>query len=168
MKRILFNTVLAALFFCPGQMFAQTESNIGGSKSGSSSAAYYYISKPGEITMPINLWGHVRNPGRYEVPISTDIVQLVSYAGGPMSEADLGSVKIARVVRGVDAMRTVEFDVNLDHLDKLDEKARRLEPGDTIFIDAHSVTFREIFDIATTTALLASTVVNIILAYRYR
>ena len=61
MKRILVITVLAALVFCPGRVSAQIESNIGGSKSGSSSAAYYYISKPGEITMPINLWGHVRN-----------------------------------------------------------------------------------------------------------
>lgn len=168
MKSILTVTVLAALMVCPGQVSAQIESNIGGSKSGSSSAAYYYISKPGEITMPINLWGHVRNPGRYEVPISTDIVQLVSYAGGPLAEANLGSVKIARVVRGVDAMRTVEFDVNLDHLDKLDEKARRLEPGDTIFIEANAVTFREVFDIATTTALIAATIANVILAYRYR
>jgi protein involved in polysaccharide export with SLBB domain len=146
---------------------AQLESNIGPSKSGASSAAYYYISKPGEITMTINLWGHVRNPGRYEVPISTDIVQLVSYAGGPLPEADLGSVKIARVVRGVDAARTVEFNVNLDHLDKLDEKARRLEPGDTIFIEATSVTFREIFDIATTTALILATIANVIIASRY-
>jgi protein involved in polysaccharide export with SLBB domain len=168
MNRTVISSVLLALVFGVGQVSAQMESNIGGSKSGASSAAYYYISKPGEITMPINLWGHVRNPGRYEVPISTDIVQLVSYAGGPMAEANLGSVKIARVVRGVDAMRTVEFDVNLDHLDKLDEKARRLEPGDTIFIEANAVTFREVFDIATTTALIAATIANVLLAYKYR
>lgn len=168
MKRVLIIAMLAVLFFSSGRVSAQMESNIAGSKSGASSAAYYYISKPGEITMPINLWGHVRNPGRYEVPISTDIVQLVSYAGGPMAEANLSSVKIARVVRGVDAVRTVEFDVNLDHLDKLDEKARRLEPGDTIFIEANSVTFREVFDIATTTALIAATIANVLLAYKYR
>ena len=168
MKRILVISVFAALVCTPVLVSAQMESNIGGSKSGASSAAYYYISKPGEITMPINLWGHVRNPGRYEVPISTDIVQLVSYAGGPMAEANLSSVKIARVVRGVDAVRTVEFDVNLDHLDKLDEKARRLEPGDTIFIESNAVTFREVFDIATTTALIAATIANVLLAYKYR
>ena len=118
--------------------------------------------------MSINLWGHVRNPGRYEVPISTDIVQLVSYAGGPLPEADLGSVKIARVVRGVEAVRTVEFNVNLNHLDKLDEKARRLEPGDTIFIDSTNITFREVFDLVTTTALITATIANVILAYRTR
>ena len=168
MKSILIAAVCTVLLLCPGRLLAQMDSNIGVSKSGASSAAYYYISKPGEITMSINLWGHVRNPGRYEVPISTDIVQLVSYAGGPMSEANLSSVKISRVVRGVDAVRTVEFDVNLNHLDKLDEKARRLEPGDTIFIDATAITFREVFDIATTTALNAATIANVLLAYKYR
>ncbi len=167
MKQTLFVAALMAVLLCPGFVSAQLESNIGSSKSGASSAAYYYISKPGEITMTINLWGHVRNPGRYEVPISTDIVQLVSYAGGPLPEADLGSVKIARVVRGMDAARTVEFNVNLDHLDKLDEKARRLEPGDTIFVEASSVTFREVFDIATTTALILATIANVIIASRY-
>lgn len=163
--------IIAAMLFVlafPGQMLAQMDSNIGVSKSGASSAAYYFISKPGEITMSINLWGSVRNPGRYEVPISTDIVQLISYAGGPTPEADLGTVKIARVVRGVDAIRTVEFDVSLKRLDKLDEKARRLEPGDTIFIDSITISFREAFDIATTTALIAATIANVILAYKDR
>ena len=168
MQRIPAIAVVVFLVCLPGFMFAQMDSNIGNSKSGASSAAYYYISKPGEITTSINLWGHVRNPGRYEVPISTDIVQLVSYAGGPLSEADLGSVKIARVVRGVEAVRTVEFNVNLNHLDKLDEKARRLEPGDTIFIDSTNITFREVFDLVTTTALITATIANVILAYRTR
>ena len=168
MYKTLVFAAMAILLLAPGQSLAQMDSNIGVSKSGASSAAYYFISKPGEITMSINLWGSVRNPGRYEVPISTDIVQLISYAGGPTSEADLGAVKVARVVRGVDAVRTVEFDVNLKRLDKLDEKARRLEPGDTIFIDSVTITFREVFDIATTTALIAATIANVILAYKDR
>jgi len=166
MHNILAFAAVAILMIAPGQALAQMDSNIGASKSGASSAAYYYISKPGEITMSINLWGSVRNPGRYEVPISTDLVQLISYAGGPTGEADLGAVKIARVVRGVDAIRTVEFDVDLERLDKLDEKARRLEPGDTIVLGSVSVTFREVFDVATTVGLLAATILNVILAYR--
>ena len=112
---------------------------------GRPSAAYYYISKPGEITMSINLWGYVRNPGRYEVPISTDLIQLLSYAGGPLAEANLGSVKISRVVRRDDAIRIVEYTVNLTRLDKLDEKARDLEPGDTIFIEIQAIFLEGLF-----------------------
>lgn len=145
---------------------AQMETSLGVSQSGASSAAYYFISKPGEITMSINLWGYVRNPGRYEVPISTDLVQLVSYAGGPLAEADLKSVKISRIVRRDDAIRTVEFMVNLYHLDKLDEKARDLEPGDTIFIDSPSFSWRDVFNVVTTAAIITAAVANAVIAAR--
>jgi hypothetical protein len=158
--------VLVCMTIMAGAAFAQIETNLGVSKSGASSAAYYFISKPGEITMSINLWGYVRNPGRYEVPISTDLVQLLSYAGGPLAEADLGSVKISRVVRRDDGIRTVEFIVNLRHLDKLDDKARGLEPGDTIFVDSPSFVWRDVFNILTTVAIILASIANAVIATR--
>jgi hypothetical protein len=158
--------ILACVTMMTGAAFAQMETNLGVSKSGASSAAYYFISKPGEITMSINLWGYVRNPGRYEVPISTDLVQLLSYAGGPLAEADLGSVKISRVVRRDDGIRTVEFIVNLRHLDKLDDKARGLEPGDTIFVDSPSFVWRDVFSILTTVAIILASIANAVIAAR--
>jgi hypothetical protein len=143
--------------------FAQLEggTGIGQTQTSAGAAAYYYISKPGEITMSINLWGHVRNPGRYEVPISTDIIQLLSYAGGPMAHADLGSVKVARVVRREDAIRTVEFNVNLDRLDKLDDKARDLEPNDTVFIEPSPFGWEQAFTVLTTLAIVATAIANV-------
>lgn len=158
--------VLACTVVVAGGSVAQVETNLGVSKSGASSAAYYFISKPGEITMSINLWGYVRNPGRYEIPISTDLVQLLSYAGGPLAEADLGSVKISRVVRRDDGIRTVEFTVNLRHLDKLDDKARGLEPGDTIFVDSPSFAWRDVFSILTTMAIILASIANAVIAAR--
>ena len=158
--------VLACTVVVTGGLVAQVETNLGVSKSGASSAAYYFISKPGEITMSINLWGYVRNPGRYEVPISTDIVQLLSYAGGPLAEADIAAVKISRVVRRDDGIRTVEFTVNLRHLDKLDDKARGLEPGDTIFVDSPSFVWRDVFNILTTVAIILASIANAVIATR--
>lgn len=158
--------LLACVSIVAGSAFAQIETNLGISKSGASSAAYFFISKPGEITMSVNLWGYVRNPGRYEVPISTDLVQLISYAGGPLAEADLGSVKISRVVRRDDGIRTVEFVVNLRHLDKLDDKARGLEPGDTIFVDSPSFAWRDVFSILTTVAIILASIANAVIATR--
>lgn len=164
LRRVL--VILACTATVTGAAFAQIETNLGVSKSGASSAAYYFISKPGEITMSINLWGYVRNPGRYEVPISTDLVQLLSYAGGPLAEADLASVKISRVVRREDGIRTVEFVVNLRHLDKLDDKARGLEPGDTIFVDSPSFVWRDVFNILTTMAIILASIANAVIATR--
>jgi hypothetical protein len=146
-------------------VFSQMESGLGASShSGSSNAAYYFISKPGEITMSINLWGYVRNPGRYEVPISTDLIQLLSYAGGPLADANLGNVKISRVVRREDAIRIVEYTVSLDRLDKLDEKARDLEPGDTIFIETPPFSWKDVFSIVTTAAIVTSAIASVIIA----
>jgi hypothetical protein len=156
------------LFLCipQGMANAQGETNLT-SHSGASSAAYYYISKPGEITMPINVWGSVGNPGRYEVPISTDIVQLLSFAGGPRPDALLSAVKVSRIVRREDAIRVVEYVVDLGRLDKLDEKARDLEPGDTVFIDT-SASFSEIFNYITTLAILALSIANVAITLSYQ
>jgi hypothetical protein len=96
MSRVLFGLLLLSaldLEYANGQ----GEGSLGPSASSVSPAAFYYISKPGEITMSINLWGMVKQPGRYEVPISTDMVQLLSYAGGPMREADLAGVLVTRI-----------------------------------------------------------------------
>jgi len=162
MQRMLAVAIVLMLTVC-GE-YAMAQMDIGTSHVGASSAAYYYISKPGEITMSLNLWGFVRNPGRYEVPISTDLVQLLSYAGGPLADADLGSVRIARVVRGVDAARTVEFAVNLNHLDRLDDKARKLEPGDTIFIERTTLSVADFFNIVTTAAVVTAAIANVLIA----
>lgn len=154
--------------FLSSPAFTQLESGMGASLTGASSAAYYYISKPGEITMPVNLWGYVKNPGRYEIPISTDLIQLVSYAGGPLADADLGAVKVTRVVRREDAIRKVEYSVNLNHLDKLDDKALNLEPGDTIFIESVSLKIADIFNFITTAAIITASVANVIAVTRAR
>lgn len=137
------------------------ESGMSPSLTGSSQAAYYYISKAGEITMQVNLWGNVKNPGRYEVPISTDIVQLVSFAGGPLAEADLGSVKITRIARE-GGSRKVQFSINLNRIDQIDEQALSLRPGDTVFIDRTGFTFESFVGILTTAATLTIAVASVI------
>ena len=154
-------TLLLALLV-PAKGSAQLESGLGPALSGSSPAAYYYISKSGEITMPINLWGYVKNPGRYEVPISTDLVQLVSFAGGPLAEANLTDVKITRVMRRDTQLRKVEYTVNLKHLDQVDEMALNLQAGDTILIDNIPFQWRDFFTILTAAAVVVTAITNII------
>lgn len=48
-----------------------------------SPAAYYNYSEPGDVTILVNVWGTVRNPGLYEVPRGTTLSTLFSVAGGP-------------------------------------------------------------------------------------
>ena len=75
------------------------ESGISLSQPVYATPANYSIAKPGELTMQVNVWGQVIHPGRYEVSIQTDLVQLLSYAGGPGPDAKMASVKITRFIR---------------------------------------------------------------------
>src|SRR4051812_38256259 len=51
---------------------------------------------PGAVLIPINLWGAVGKPGIHHVPTRTDLVTLISLAGGPTGDASLGDVSIKR------------------------------------------------------------------------
>jgi protein involved in polysaccharide export with SLBB domain len=141
---------------------AQLEGGLGPAAGSVSSAAYYYISKTGEITMSINLWGLVQHPGRYEVPISTDLVQLISFAGGPMAEADMGEVKITRTERREDEIRRVEFTLNLKSLERLDSQSLSLRPGDTIYIERVAFNWPDVFTVLTTASTIAIAVASVI------
>lgn len=43
------------------------------------------ISKPGEASVLVNLWGDVNAPGRFMVPTGTTLIELISFARGPAS-----------------------------------------------------------------------------------
>lgn len=57
---------------------------------------YYDYSDPTTINIKVSVWGFVRSPGKYIVPIYTTIPDLISYAGGPEDQANLDDVRIYR------------------------------------------------------------------------
>jgi hypothetical protein len=61
-------------------------------------AAQYYVQLGPETGLQINvhIWGQVLKPGLYVVPAKTDLIALVSYAGGPTINANLKAVKVVR------------------------------------------------------------------------
>ena len=59
-------------------------------------AAQYQLGSKDEILMNVNVWGFVRKPGQYVVPRHTDLISLISFAGGPIEGASLNTVKIIR------------------------------------------------------------------------
>jgi len=136
--------------------------------SATSAASYYFISKPGELTMPVNIWGYVRNPGRYEIPTSTDLVQLISYAGGPIPDADLGEVKITSQVHSDTSVSYNEIVVDVDDLKGVKAGELVLHPGDTIYIDRTGWSaFRDALSIATTVATIATAVTVVIITTQH-
>ena len=57
-----------------------------------------YISgqEPGVVMMKVNLWGAVRRPGIHHIPVKTNLIELMSFAGGPNENAILDEVIIKR------------------------------------------------------------------------
>jgi hypothetical protein len=58
---------------------------------------YYDLSDPNTINIKVSVWGYAQSPGRYLVPISTTIKDLISYAGGPDVNANLDDLRLYRI-----------------------------------------------------------------------
>lgn len=56
----------------------------------------YQIGPDERLLITVHIWGEVRNPGGYLVPDDTDILELISKAGGPTEFSNLSNVKITR------------------------------------------------------------------------
>ncbi|MFQ5707393.1 MAG: SLBB domain-containing protein [bacterium] len=61
-------------------------------------ASQYYLGSKDEILIKVNVWGFVQKPGQYLVPRHTDLISLISFAGGPRDGANLKHVHIIRDV----------------------------------------------------------------------
>ncbi len=84
-----------------------------------------------EILMSIHVWGEIRNPGTYLVPVGSDLIVGISAAGGPTQHASLGDVSI--VYEDLE----IEYDLH-NFLDAEGDPVPELLPGATIFIRTRS------------------------------
>ena len=86
------------LIFCcflsnNGLLFAQIDGYL---ERGSTQAITSRDIYEREVLIEVQIWGQVNKPGRYRVPVTTDVVGLISYAGGPTEDAALSRVKLVR------------------------------------------------------------------------
>lgn len=56
----------------------------------------YYLNEYNELLIRVNIWGKVRNPGQYFVPATTDLITLISIAGGPDYRSRLSDITVVR------------------------------------------------------------------------
>jgi len=161
--RILVGVVMA-VGFVQSWCFAQNaNSGISISMPNAQAGAYYNVAKPGELTMQVNIWGFVQHPGRYEVGNTIDLIQLLSFAGGPTQDADVEDIRISRIARRDGVLIAKEIRINMKQLDKIDEAKLSLQPGDTVFIDHTSwVTWRDVVSVVTTAAIVTAAVAQVL------
>ena len=75
--------------------FAQSAD--GGGLSGSSAYSYSgTMNEQDQLKIFVYIWGQVRKPGMYIVPDDTDLLTVLSLAGGPTENAKLKTIRIVR------------------------------------------------------------------------
>jgi polysaccharide biosynthesis/export protein len=89
-KRICYFLVVFIVFTVFSDSLAQVPLNF------RNRGAQYTIGNEDELLIKVNIWGFVRMPGQYLVPSDTDLISLISYAGGPIEGAETKKVKVVR------------------------------------------------------------------------
>jgi hypothetical protein len=65
---------------------------------GNYNGGYFNYSEPQSINIKVSVWGFVKYPGRYFVPINTTVTDLLSYAGGLTDDAHADDLRLYRVL----------------------------------------------------------------------
>ncbi|MES2764552.1 MAG: hypothetical protein V4642_01690 [Bacteroidota bacterium] len=146
-----------------GNGTSQSSSNNGGNGS------YYEYNIGSGLKISVNLWGFIRSPGRYVVPSSTTLIQLLSFGGGPLPEARLNDVKIIRDVSVDSTIVEKILVMNLELFQKTADPNQNpvLYPGDTIIVPGSALSvFQLYFGIFRDILIVVTSVISIALLYR--
>jgi hypothetical protein len=129
---------------------------------GSANVPIYRVMKAGEITMSVNLWGFVGGPGHYDIPASTTLVELLSYAGGPTAQSRLTDIRI------IHADTTYEKRVEVFNIQQYIESGDvsqnpYLLTGDTIVVSGRALdVFFQTVSIITNIMVIVTALINFI------
>jgi len=116
----------------------------------------YYLGEANELLIRVNVWGRVEHPGQYFVPATTDLITLLSAAGGPTSRSRISDI---RVVRGDPLGQGEVLQVNVKKFLKTGDRRLipDLKPEDTVIVS--STTWQlttEILQVGGAVALIAN------------
>lgn len=127
-RRVL--TVIVTLIFLQTQI-AEAQTSFFEVKEPQRAAEYIYRSSQKESLISVQLLGAVKNPGIYYIPPQTDLLKLVTLAGGT-EDADLTEV----VVRKTDPSQKGVYELDLNKLMKTttEVKTFKLAQDDFVFV----------------------------------
>jgi hypothetical protein len=113
--------------------------------------------EPGTVMMRVNLWGAVKKPGIHHIPVKTDLISLMSYAGGPNDNAIMDEIVIKRQQGKKQTRLTVDL-TQVIHGEQTADLT--LQPEDVIVVEAKKPWVSQD---AMTFAIIASTIASTIL-----
>jgi len=102
----------------------------------------YILGAERKLEIVVHIWGEVVKPGEYQVADNTDVVELVSKAGGPTEFADLSGVTVTHandVLATQPGMKRVEMVNVTSYLRKTAAPVPlRLSPGDVVVVHSNA------------------------------
>jgi hypothetical protein len=116
----------------------------------------YYVGQANELLMRVNIWGRVERPGQYFVPATTDLITLISAAGGPKTQSRLTDITVVRPIKdGDNQIITVNVKKYLKTGDK--RLIPDLKPEDTVVVNGSIwQLFGDVVDVVSKLAIVAN------------
>jgi hypothetical protein len=139
--RVLFAGLLVAMLAITAAVPASGQSGAVPDidRSRYSPAAFYHYAEAGDVTMQVNVWGTVRNPGLYEVPRDMRLSTLFSVAGGPAiterRQRDRRSV-VVRVARMQDGRRQIIYEAVMENEIFASDEDPMMAHGDVLTVES--------------------------------
>ena len=134
----------------------------------SSGVAVFRYANPGQPTMDVRVWGAVRSPGVYQVERDTDLIDVLTLAGGPAIPAEddqsVRNVEV-QILRETAAGRTVVLTSTLDALTAQDMPIPDLQDGDLVSLTAQTrqrFTWRDALSVTASVAGLALLIIRLV------
>ncbi len=118
--------------------------------------AQYFLGTDDQLLIKVNIWGFVAKPGQYLVPSDTDLISLISFAGGPRDGAKLSNIKLIRTDQSKKSKQNI-ININVKKFIKKGDESLipQLQPGDTIIISGSGwYHFSNVFSFITKIATL--------------
>ena len=156
-KSLSFALVIYMIFFQLGVIpQAQTEEE--GIIPNRSPASQYYLERGTEskLRIKVNVWGAVERPGSQYVPDGSDLISVLSAAGGPIEGAKLSQVRLVRNFDG--EKRNMIIDVKRCLKKGEPGELPEIKPGDTIVVPKSKVSFGKFITVFYNIAVIASVV----------
>jgi hypothetical protein len=144
------------LFGVVGSSPAQSEDDSSHLNYRTASQYYLETGMENKLMIRVNVWGAVQKPGSQYVPDGTDLISVLSAAGGPVEGAKLSEV---RLVRNFDSQEH-NVVINVSRCLKRGEVGLlpEIKPGDTVIVPKSNVSLGKFIGVVYHVAVIASVI----------